>query len=58
MLCPKCPSQMSYQEGNDEFNTNELHWYAQWVCPNCAHVIRDYEDSFEFPDGQHLGETK
>lgn len=51
MICPKCQSQMEYHEGEDEFSTNELHWYAVWNCPSCGHSIRDYEEEFEFPDG-------
>lgn len=49
MMCPKCSSPMSYREGEDEFGTNELHWYAVWECDECSHVIRDYEDEFVFP---------
>lgn len=49
MKCPKCQSTMTYSEGQDELSTNELHWYAQWTCDKCGHVIRDFEDDFEFP---------
>jgi hypothetical protein len=40
---------MTYREGEDEFGTNELHWYAVWECHECRHVIHDYEDEFKFP---------
>jgi hypothetical protein len=50
VVCKKCSSQMIYWEGEDEFSSNELRWYAQWTCPNCHHYIRDYEEDFEFPD--------
>ena len=51
MICPVCSSPMVYREGEDEFSTNELHWYAEWRC-TCGHVINDYEEEFEFPDDE------
>jgi len=45
-----CGAEMKYTEGEDEFGTNELHWYAQWDCPSCDRVVRDFEEEFIFPD--------
>jgi hypothetical protein len=41
---------MVYQEGEDEFDTNELHWWAAWGCDACGLYIRDFEDGFILPD--------
>ncbi len=45
-----CGSKMHYYEGEDEFSTNELHWFAQWTCDSCGRVIRDFEEDFSFPE--------
>lgn len=54
MRCPCCFTALSvvsdYHEGEDEFGTNELHWYAEWHCPSCGHVVKDCEDEFMFVD--------
>lgn len=62
MHCPKCGTRLlpalHYHEGEDEFSTNELHWFAEWRCPACGRVVREWEDEFMFvenglvvPDG-------
>lgn len=56
MDCPACRAPMEYFEGEDEFGTNELHWYAEWFCPACDYFIRDFEDEFEFPKEKGLEE--
>ena len=49
MKCPKCGSKMTYTEEEDEFSTNELHWFAVYQC-ECGNQIRDCEDEFEYPE--------
>lgn len=49
-LCPKCNSPLVYREGEDEYNSNELHWYAINECTKCEYLIQDYDNDFQFPD--------
>lgn len=49
-ICLADGSPLEFFEGEDEFGTNELHWYAEWRCPKCAFLIRDYDDEFVFPE--------
>jgi hypothetical protein len=49
MKCPKCNTEMKYNEGEDEGSGDTLNWYAFWWCAKCNTCINDVDERFEFP---------